>query len=338
MGNLGIHYSENMTGVATRNISPSAERHGLICIKVPNESFQNHAPQIFEEYFGPSGKGLNRSLRAFAKFVEPFDYPKSILDHVQAEISDPDYTRACIRGILFSVAPEYRQPTPLIFDVLVEPDSNLRIESNVDFDAANASYHIRVSPKHSVLSNAYLLARLLSSRGTLELASGLSSDLLFGPMGQVIAANKLESLLRSQGERQAKFDGFTDFLVDDTRAISQAVNARQRNFEDVLKLVVQAQKFKEWLRKQDESSDLCAEYCREVSRLDWADKLPHKTARWFLINAAALALGIPTSPVVGTLVGLGISAADAFLLERVLKGWRPSQFVEGPLKDFIRKG
>src|SRR3981189_2169035 len=42
MRNLRIHYSENMTGVGTHNISTSAERHGLVCIKGKNQNFQNH--------------------------------------------------------------------------------------------------------------------------------------------------------------------------------------------------------------------------------------------------------------------------------------------------------
>jgi hypothetical protein len=43
-----------------------------------------------------------------------------------------------------------------------------------------------------------------------------------------------------------------------------------------------------------------------------------------------------TSPAAGAAVGVGLSAADTFLLDKLLKGWKPNQFVEGPLKEFIR--
>jgi hypothetical protein len=119
-------------------------------------------------------------------------------------------------------------------------------------------------------------------------------------------------------------------------AIAQAVNNRQRSFADVLELVQQAQKFKDWLRKQGPSADLSEEYCREVSRLDWADKLPPKAVRWLLVNVAGLAIGAVSSPTAAVLTSLGISAADAFFLDKLLRGWRPNQFIEGPLKSFIR--
>jgi hypothetical protein len=64
--------------------------------------------------------------------------------------------------------------------------------------------------------------------------------------------------------------------------------------------------------------------------------LPAKSVRWLLFNAAGLALAAVTSPAAGAAVGVGLSAADTFLLDKLLKGWKPNQFVEGPLKEFIR--
>jgi hypothetical protein len=32
---------------------------------------------------------------------------------------------------------------------------------------------------------------------------------------------------------------------------------------------------------------------------------------------------------------LGFVAGDTFILDKMLKGWRPNRFIEGPLKDFI---
>jgi hypothetical protein len=38
-------------------------------------------------------------------------------------------------------------------------------------------------------------------------------------------------------------------------------------------------------------------------------------------------LGIPA--------GLALGATDSFIVDRLLKGWRPNQFIEGPLRDFV---
>ena len=43
--------------------------------------------------------------------------------------------------------------------------------------------------------------------------------------------------------------------------------------------------------------------------------------------------GLPVLVAAGG--SLGIGAADSFLLERMAKGWRPNQFVEGSLIPFV---
>jgi hypothetical protein len=48
-----------------------------------------------------------------------------------------------------------------------------------------------------------------------------------------------------------------------------------------------------------------------------------------------LAASFLLTPLAGAAVGIGLSAGDYFLLDKVIKGWKPNQFVNGPLKDFV---
>lgn len=336
MGNLKIHYSENTTAVGTHDISTPLERHGLVTIKAQGQNFLNHATKFLEEFCGPSGRGFNKTLRSFQKVVTPFEYPKSTLERLQSDLTERDYIRATVRGLLSALVPEYIQPDPLLFDIIVGDAGEFRVETNIDFVEANVSYHKRVSAKDASLSSAFILACLLSTRSNLEMASGLSSDLALGPMSSVVSANRLASLVNIHDKNQQAIERFAELVVNDSRAIAQAVNNRQRTFVDVLRLVQQGAKFKDWLRKQGTSTDLNQEYCREVSRVDWAEKLPPKSVRWLLINLAGWAIGAAVSPTIAPLTALGISAADMFLLDKLLKGWRPNQFIEGPLKKFIK--
>jgi hypothetical protein len=338
MGSLTIHFAENMPAAATRDIDTPMERHGLVNFKVQNHNFLTQATKFFEEYCGPSGKGFNKTLKQFSRAVQTFEHPKSVLEHVQSDLADRGYVRASVQGLLAALAPEYPQPNPLVFDVTLGSDEHLRVDTNIDFPAANESYHRRVSPEHSSLSRSAILAHLLTTRSSLEVASGISGDIALGSVSSIIGANKIASVVQTYEKNRDAIDRFVDFAVDDSRAIDQAISNRERNFSDVLRLVQQAQKFKDWLRKQNESVDLCKEYCREVSRLDWADKLPPKTLRMLLFNAAGIAIGASTSPMVGAAAGFGLSAADYFLLDKLLKGWRPNQFVNGPLREFIKTG
>jgi hypothetical protein len=49
-------------------------------------------------------------------------------------------------------------------------------------------------------------------------------------------------------------------------------------------------------------------------------------------------LGATASPVAGAIAAAALSAGDAFLLDKILKGWKPNQFIEGPLKQFLSIG
>jgi hypothetical protein len=335
MGSLRIHLCENVPAIATQNISTPLEKNALVTVKVRNATYLTFATKFFEEYVGPSGKGFNGVLRSFSKVVIPYEVPRSALDHVQTDLTDREYIRASVKGILASLVPDYNQPNPLIFDTKLDPDGHFQVETNIDFEAARAIYHKLIDPAHSTLSKADILAQLLGTRTTLEMASGLSSDIALGAVSSIIGANKIASIIQAHEKNKNALERFTEWVVDDSRAIAQVVENRERTFSDVLELVQKAQRFKDWLRKQDQSADLCKEYCREVSRLDWAERLPPKSLRWLMVNAAGLTASTLASPVVGAAASVGIAAADGFLLDKILKGWRPNQFIEGPLKHFI---
>jgi hypothetical protein len=336
MGSLKIHFCENVPAIVSPNMSTPSEKYALVTVKVQNANFLTFATKFIGEYVGPSGKGFNKTLREFLRIVTPYEVPRSALDHVHADLTDREYMRASVRGILSSAASAYQQPNPLTFDPTLLGDGHFQIDTNVDFDAANQIYHEHNDLSNPKLSKADILAQLLTTRTTLEMASGLSSDIALGAVSSVIGANKIASVIKAHERNKNALERFTEWVVDDSRAIAEAVRNRRKTFLEVLHLVQKAQPFKEWLRRQNQSTDLCKQYCREVSRLEWADKLATKSVRWLLVNAAGLTASTLASPAAGIPASIGIAAADGFLLDKVLKGWRPNHFIEGPLRDFIR--
>ena len=155
-------------------------------------------------------------------------------------------------------------------------------------------------------------------------------------MRSAMAACKFAEVWSRGGKNLRAIDLFQERVITDARSIREAVNSGQRDFADVMRLVREAQKFKEWLRKGDNSSDLGDGYCREVSRLDWADKLPSKALRWLIMSGVGLGIDAVAGTHIGAAGGLALSAADALLFDKLIRGWRPSQFVEGPLREFLR--
>jgi hypothetical protein len=50
---------------------------------------------------------------------------------------------------------------------------------------------------------------------------------------------------------------------------------------------------------------------------------------------AATDMMLPTG--LGTAMGLALGAFDSLVLDNLLRGWRPNQFVDGPLAEWVGK-
>jgi hypothetical protein len=287
---------------------------------------------------GSSGKGATKMSRSFERFVERSRYTPEMLLEARTDILDASYMGPAISSLLSFLAPEYSSSEPLIFRVeAVLKGGTYRVTTNIDFGAANASFTQHVPPCCGTLTVAYLLGHIADTRRDLIVGSRLQSEFAVAPARALVAAHKFAEIMSAAGQGIQKANTFQETVIDDVPSVREVVNSGKRNFRDVARLVRQAERFKEWLRKQGGTEDLRESYCKEVAHLDWADKLPPKTLRWLLITGAGIALGAAAGPVAGTAAATALSAGDFFLLDKLLKGWKPNQFIEGSLKQFLRE-
>ncbi len=75
---------------------------------------------------------------------------------------------------------------------------------------------------------------------------------------------------------------------------------------------------------------------KEVTKSTWVESYPAKAFRWIILLAISMAL-LPANPLISVGVGGALSAADSFLVEQLVRGWRPNQFIDGPLKEFLER-
>jgi hypothetical protein len=133
-------------------------------------------------------------------------------------------------------------------------------------------------------------------------------------------------------------NGSYKYFKSYARAIREAINTCHKNMAELTKLVEQAQKFKNWIRGQPEDQDIRKAYCSEISKLGWCEGLPKKSARWFIFTVAGVLISSIAPWAVGAMAGVALSAVDSFLVDKLTQGWRPNQFVEGTLREFIGQG
>jgi hypothetical protein len=250
--------------------------------------------------------------------------------------SNEGYLNEMVRALLRHFAPGYQIPDPCVFRIHKDSQGN-RLETNIDFEKANGIFRLRTDVSDGSLTPGYLISYVIETRRQLRYAAEFSTDLAVSAPVYAAITSKFKNLIARRAESDTEIEAFADLVFSESRCIREAVNSGDRNFDDVLRLVKAGMKFKEWLKKNSEDADLVKEYCREVTRAEWAEKLPPKTARWAMFTAASAAAGLLLTPIAGLAVGVGLGAGDTFLLDKVIKGWKPNQFVNGPLQKFVRK-
>jgi hypothetical protein len=335
-GFLKIQYMDNFLGVITNNSNTPFERYNPVVATMPHTQLQEQARASFNEYVGKSGRGRRLALR-FLKNVDVATYSNEITDHIRQDYEERSYVHASLQYILKLLAPEYNLPEPLIFNVHRD-EIGFFVETNLDFNKINDIYHKKVPPSHSSLSTDYVLSLLANARGDIFLSSNRNAEIVTDDVVGGVIARKLHATIEKRMKSESKIIKFNEFNFKNSIALQEVINRGEKSFKDLYGLLKQAKEFKKWLKGKNTDAIIIEEYLNEIKNISWLDNLPAKTARWSIITGFGLLIDLlGAGGVGGTLVSTGISAADAFILDRIIKGWCPNQFVENSLRKFIEK-
>ena len=301
-------------------------------------SKEGRVKNLFERSLGKSG-ATNRAAIEFSRTVRVQKISEGIADEsglpalARADLDNPDFVHQAIALSLKEKAPN----TPLGDNWRFIPHrvkDGFLIETNLDFDRLNEEYRKSWPVEHSTLTPQFLLTDLLEAHAGLHFASLYGSDVITTPLSSRIMQLKLQRVVESRLGNLAEIELFQNATIGKGNTIREEINSGERSFEEFLDLLEHAAQFKVWLVKQEPDQSLVQNYYSEVIAGTWAEKLPAKSFRWVLFTGAGLLLDLIIPTGLGTAAGVALSAGDAFLLDKIAKGWKPNQFVEGPLRQF----
>ncbi|HSY73846.1 MAG TPA: hypothetical protein VK810_00105 [Dongiaceae bacterium] len=139
-GFLKISYQTNNAGIQTLNTNSPNEIHSPILFSSTSTALQNIAPQIFIEATGRSGRGRRLGNR-FASLVETVSYPETMTKAIEVDFAAKNYVKEAVLRLLKIHTPEYKIPSPFEFEI-IQNAKGFTVKTNIDFRAANESYHI----------------------------------------------------------------------------------------------------------------------------------------------------------------------------------------------------
>jgi hypothetical protein len=332
-GRLKLSYMDTMGGIQTLNSGTSMELHAPISISAVRHKLQDVAPEIFIEAIGRSGAGRRTSAH-FVSFVDIQPYEKSILESANADFRSVDFLNLAFREVLTAIVPDLRLPNVLV-QTATEVNGSIRLVTDVDFALATALFRRRNPKSDTKLSTSYVLAQLLGATLDLNIAASNNSELATTRASSATMQLKVRDVLEKRQRSDLQLASFQDLVFNEAKVLREVINSGERTLAEVLDLLDRAERFRAWTKGHPPSAELCKEYYRAITKDSWVDKLPGKASRWVIFTGAGLGLDALGAGGLGTAAGVALSAVDQFMLDKVVKGWKPSQFVEGPLRQFV---
>ena len=328
-GHLAVTYLENRPVVVTQLVG-GREQHGFALVQGQGKESQRLVPQLFQELTGKQGRGRRIAQRLLNR-LSTKTYAAEDLSQSLGAIKDITYTDRLVPQILAArgvsglpTAPRFR---------VHEEKAAFFIDTNLDFAMLNVEYR-RINPDHN-LEPALVLDLLYEGYAEVDFAASLAAELAPTPTESVIAEERIASVLEASGRSLDRLSAFRSFVVPHNGSIADAINGRTRTFDELRTLLGKADRFKQWVHEQAPDEDLAKAYIDQVTDTSWRTGSTTKNLRFVLFNAAQIAAGAVIAGPGGAIAGVALAATDSYLLDRLLTGWRPHQFVRGPLQKFL---
>jgi hypothetical protein len=329
-GHLAITYLENRPAVATRRVG-GREEHGFVMVQGKGKESQNLVPHLFQELTWKEGRG-RRLARKLLSRISTKTYGGSDFDQSLHAIERAAYTDRLVPQILAAHGISQQLPVAPRFRVHKENNAFV-IDTNLDFESLNAEYKCH-NPDHS-LDRGLILDILYEGYTELDFAASLATELAPTPAEAVIANERIISVLEASTRSFDRLSAFRSFAIPSNGSVAESINNGTRSFEDLRKLLSEAERFKKWVHSQPPEGDLAKAYIDEVTKDSWRTGSIAKNLRFVLFNAAQIAAGAAIAGSEGALAGVALAATDSYILDRLLTGWKPHQFVRGPLEKFL---
>lgn len=331
-GRLEFHYLADQIGISTQEIN-GRPHHGLVAFSSPDNTIEKIGRSSFRHAAGTTSQ-TKIGASEFTALLRSLDHTGFDQESVLQTFSDRQAINVSVSSLIREIVPRFTLSPDLRFAIENEKDG-IHVDTNIDFTELNRIYHQVVPASHSTLTEAYILSLLQGAYETTYFAALLNAEVAVHPIERAIQARAVDAVISRHIHSQTQIESFTELTLADGHAIREAVNSGAVPFTSVLKLLDSADKFRHWLHQQPPDTNLVRAYYQETIKDTWVEKLPAKSTRWSIFTGIGLGIDALGAGGLGTATSVAVSAVDAFLVDKLTKGWKPHQFVEKDLKSLF---
>lgn len=262
-----------------------------------------------------------RLYRLMSKDVVPFETTKKYAEEMESEEQIINY----LENFLVKTNPLLLKKLP--------KDIKLKLHV-IKENPGSKTYELESNISKEIINPISFLGSYFMTFSNLEIWSKYSSDFQLSPTSSILFANRFDVLYDKIINRSNNIEIFNNFILN-TGSIREVLNSGEKSFSEYITLYENSRKFKKFIGDLPSEANLIKEYVNAINANTWAEKLPSKTIRFGLFTGAGLFIDAVGGSGVGTLFGTSLGAVDTFLLDKLIKGWKPNHFIENDLKNFL---
>ena len=269
--------------------------------------------EAVENVYGRNISANNMAIH-INKIVENHEYSENFMALLKKELEDTENLISAI--------------TIVTEGKLNRNDIQLKVE-----EVDTGFYNIESNVDNNIITKAALL--ISKGSGDIFDAEIYDSGLVTNYRESNYSEHKINRIIQRRLKDEKAINTFHEMVLPEFVDLKGTINSGSKDFNDFMQVWREAQKFKEWLKNEEPSVELLTAYIRKLSEKTWLDKVPIKNMRWLLFAGIGTLLGGEFGGVIGTATGLSIDYFDDLILDRLLKNWKPDQYVDGEYKDFL---
>lgn len=335
-GILKLHYRNTAIGTTAFEVG-SKTAVGPYVSK--SKAFNLEEP-VFKGFLESTGSETNsrQNTRDFLDLCSPLEYTVGFQKQLESECEDIELLKSQFKIYINSYLPQL-DVSNLTFEIdkIIPTQIGTKAyvyKSNYDLDDLNEKYSTLFPVGHKLNWMSFLLNTTESS-GDINIASQYDTELYSDEKHTIYIQSRFNELIKRVIKSTENIQTFERLSLENYKPISETINSGERTFEEFTKIIDKSIEFREWLSHLDGNHSLLNEYYDAITKESWIDKKPIKALRIGVFTGLGflgdlMAGGIPIGSILS-------SASDNYLVPKLLKGWKPNQFIDSQVKPFLKE-
>lgn len=334
MGRIKLHIRQKAFGAANPT-NNSKHIYGFGFFNKQEDSIDGILYRAHRAYIKNSTQN-NMFAARFSYIVSPLAQETTeIMDFIKEDLKNQEYLKCATSAYLEYYFPEYSQKEELEIQIeeTTQPgfpfDSSFCIHSNLNEKELTNIIHKQGFNGPFYYSG--LLLALGESRSDNYTAGLFESELITNDSYSKLIALQFSDSIKKALKGQEQINLFQDNILYGCPRLGEAFLTHAISSRQLKELLKEGDKWRYWLQKQSEDSNIISEYVEELSKKTLVDNPIIKGSRMAVTSL------ISFIPIFGTILEKTASIIDTFFVDKLLRGWKPNHFIQEKLKPTLKQ-